>query len=188
MLCDAFAAGLNHFLATNPGVRPRLLKRFEPWHAFAFCRYGLYVQFILRREGISGRKVQGALKELPPEHSQGSNMWAVAPSKTESGHALLFINPHQPYFGPGQFYEGHLHSEEGLNMSGAAFFGSLIPTLGHNEKLGWSHTVNYPDIADLYVETFDDPVDPLAYRWGKERRRAEPVSYTHLTLPTILLV
>ena len=177
-LCDAFAAGLNYFLAKNPDVKPRLLKRFEPWHVFAFCRYGLYVQFVLRREGISGRNVQGTLKELPPEHSQGSNMWAIAPSKTESGHALLFINPHQPYFGPGQFYEGHLHSEEGLNMSGAAFFGSLVPTLGHNEKLGWSHTVNYPDIADLYVESFDDPADPLAYRWGKERRRAEQWSET----------
>ena len=177
-LCDAFAGGLNYFLAKNPDVKPRLLKQFEPWHVFAFCRYGLYVQFVLRKAGVSGRDVQGTLRELPPEDSQGSNMWAIAPARTEAGNALLFINPHQPYFGPGQFYEGHLHSDEGLNMSGAAFFGSLVPTLGHNEKLGWSHTVNYPDIADLYVETFDDPDDPLAYRWGKERRRAEQWSET----------
>ena len=171
-LCDAFAGGLNYFLEKNPAIKPRLLKRFEPWHVFAFCRYGLYVQFVLRKVGISGRDVQGTLKELPPGHSQGSNMWAIAPSRSESGRALLFINPHQPFFGAGQFYEGHLRSEEGLNMSGASFFGSLVPTLGHNEKLGWSHTVNYPDIADLYIETFDDPADPLSYRWGDGRRKA----------------
>ena len=172
-ICDAFAGGLNYFLKKNPAARPRLLKRFEPWHVFAFCRYGLYVQFVLRKAGISGRDVQGTLEELPPEHSQGSNMWAIAPSRTQSGQALLFINPHQPFFGTGQFYEGHLHSEEGLNMSGASFFGSPIPTLGHNEKLGWSHTVNYPDISDLYIETFDDPDDPLSYRWGDDHRKAQ---------------
>ena len=57
----------------NPGVKPRLLKRFEPWHVFAFCRYGLYVQFVLRKAGVRGRDAQGALQELPPENSQGSN-------------------------------------------------------------------------------------------------------------------
>ncbi len=171
-LCDAFAGGLNYFLEKNPGIKPRLLKRFEPWHVFAFCRYGLYVQFVLRKAGVRGRDAQGALQELPPENSQGSNMWALAPSRSTTGHALLFINPHQPFFGAGQFYEAHLHSEEGLNISGASFFGSLMPTLGHNEKLGWSHTVNYPDIADLYVETFDRPGKPLEYRWGKGYRKA----------------
>ncbi len=171
-LCDAFAGGLNYFLAKNPGVKPRLLKRFEPWHVFAFCRYGLYVQFVLRKAGVRGRDAQGALKELPPENSQGSNMWALAPSRSATGHAMLFINPHQPFFGAGQFYEAHLHSEEGLNISGASFFGSLVPTLGHNEKLGWSHTVNYPDIADLYIETFDSPGKPLEYRWGDTYRKA----------------
>ncbi len=171
-LCEAFAGGLNYFLARNPGVRPRLLKRFEPWHAFAFCRYGLYVQFVLRKAGVRGQDAQEALEELPPENSQGSNMWALAPSRSTTGQAMLFINPHQPFFGAGQFYEAHLHSEEGLNISGATFFGSPMPTLGHNEKLGWSHTVNYPDIADLYLETFDRPGKPLEYRWGETYRKA----------------
>ena len=65
---------------------------------------------------------------------------------------MLFINPHQPFFGPGQWYEGHVHSDEGWNMSGASFFGSAFPTIGHNEYLGWSHTVNDPDIADVFIE------------------------------------
>jgi len=31
----------------------------------------------------------------------GSNTWAVTPKKSAAGHAMLFINPHQPFFGPG---------------------------------------------------------------------------------------
>src|SRR5260370_831487 len=99
-------------------------------------------------------------------------MWAIMPSKSASGHAMLFINPHQPFFGPGQWYEGHVHSDQGWNMSGASFFGSPFPTIGHNDLLGWSHTVNKPDIADIYEETFDNSQDPLAYRYDGAHRHA----------------
>jgi len=102
----------------------------------------------------------------------GSNMWTVTPSKSVSGHALLFINPHQPFFGAGQWYEGHVHSAEGWNLSGASFFGSPYPSIGHNEYLGWSHTVNDPDIVDLFIEKFDDSKNPLAYRYGDTHRTA----------------
>ncbi len=102
----------------------------------------------------------------------GSNMWAVTPDRTQTDNALLFINPHQPYFGPGQWYEGHVDSEEGLHFSGAGFFGTFLPTIGHNETMGWSHTVNNPDILDVYLETFDDSENPLAYRYGDEYRQA----------------
>ena len=30
-LCDAYADGLNYYLATHPEVTPQLLTRFEPW-------------------------------------------------------------------------------------------------------------------------------------------------------------
>src|SRR6185436_7576307 len=100
-------------------------------------------------------------------------MWAVSPGKSESGHALLFINPHQPFFGPGQWYEGHVHSETGLHISGASFFGGLLPSIGHNENLGWSHTVNTPDIIDVYQEHFDNPAEPDTYRYGDTPRQAQ---------------
>lgn len=102
----------------------------------------------------------------------GSNMWAVRGDKAKDGAPLLFINPHQPYFGPGQWIEGHLRSEEGLHFSGAGFFGSFLPTIGHNETVGWSHTVNTPDILDVYEITFDDAEGPLAYRYGDGTRQA----------------
>src|SRR5713226_4689086 len=150
-LLQAFADGLNYFLERNPRVKPRLIAHFEPWHVYAFNRYALYYLFIFRQTGLRPDEINGAAQ------SQGSNMWAIMPAKSASGHAMLFINPHQPFFGPGQWYEGHVHSDQGWNMSGASFFGSPYPSIGHNEYLGWSHTVNDPDIVDLFVEKFDDP-------------------------------
>ena len=35
-LMDAWADGLNYFLATHPEVHPRVLTRFEPWMALSF--------------------------------------------------------------------------------------------------------------------------------------------------------
>jgi acyl-homoserine-lactone acylase len=102
----------------------------------------------------------------------GSNTWAVGPQKSANGRAMLFINPHQPFFGPGQWIEGHVHSATGLNLSGATFPGSPFPTVGHNENLGWSHTVNAPDIIDLWTEQFDDPAKPLNYKYGSGYRTA----------------
>src|SRR5262249_21579877 len=102
----------------------------------------------------------------------GSNTWAIAPTKSASGQAMLFINPHQPFFGPGQWIEGHVHSESGWNMAGATFPGSPFPSLGHNDNLGWSHTVNAPDIIDVWAEKFDDPKNPLNYKYGNGYRAA----------------
>src|SRR5205085_2806284 len=35
-LMNGWADGLNYFLATHPQVKPRVLKRFEPWMALSF--------------------------------------------------------------------------------------------------------------------------------------------------------
>lgn len=194
-LSEALADGLNYFLAHNPQVKPRLITKFEAWQTFATTRYLVYQQFIYGKSGVKVDEIKTAVQALdssgaagsstvslgiplngldePTEEPiVGSNMWAITPSRSASGHALLFINPHQPFFGPGQWYEGHVHSDEGWNLSGASFFGSPHPTIGHNEYLGWSHTVNDPDIVDTFIEKFDDAKNPLAYRYGDGYRTA----------------
>ena len=75
----------------------------------------------------------------------GSNGWVVGPSRSASGHSLLFINPHLPYFGPGQVYEGHVQSEEGWDFTGYTRFGFPFPYVGHNATLGWVSTDNAAD-------------------------------------------
>jgi acyl-homoserine lactone acylase PvdQ len=198
-ICQAMTDGLNYYLASNPHVKPRLIGHFEPWHPLAFGRYVLYQLFIYGRSGLQVSEILSAVKEIrdnqvgevafPAElrvelaavetdrqsmaEHIGSNMWAVRAGKSASGKALMFINPHQPFFGPGQWYEGHLVSDEGWNLLGACFFGSPFPTLGYNGHIAWSHTVNNPDIVDLYAISFEDKADPLKYRFGAEAREAD---------------
>ncbi len=177
-LCDAYAAGINYYLERHPAVRPRLINRFEPW--FALVTGAPSPQSV----GITVNEVRALFSDLPSappspspggtveEGEEGSNMWAVSPKKSASGHALLFINPHVGFFGGGQRYEAHLHSKQGLNISGFAMLGSPYIWTGHNEVLGWSHTNSGADSTDVYVETFDNPKNPLAYRYGGNYRNA----------------
>jgi penicillin amidase len=195
VLCDAFAAGLNYFIARNPQIAPRLITRFEPWHILAANRMGRIGN--LSRIGLRQNEIRfGALEpaaatqtdnpnndldltalqswfdESGVEPTEGSNMWAVAPSKSASGKAMLLINPHVGFFGGGQRYEAHLRSDEGLNVYGFAILGTPYIRSGFNQYLGWSHTNNYADTADAYLLTFDDPKNPLAYRSGAAYRTA----------------
>jgi acyl-homoserine-lactone acylase len=81
----------------------------------------------------------------------GSNAIAVAPSRSDDNATRLIINSHQPFTGPVAWYEIGLHSEDGWNAAGGTFPGAPLVLHGHNENLGWAHTVNAPDLADIYV-------------------------------------
>ena len=85
------------------------------------------------------------------QDTKGSNLLAVSRSRTQSDETFLAINTHQPLEGPTSWYEAHLVSEEGTNIIGATFPGSPCLFTGANEYLGWTHTVNYPDKADVYA-------------------------------------
>ncbi len=171
-LCDAFAAGFNYFLSRHPEVRPRLLTRIEPWHALAFIRYNYYQNGFSRDRNLRPGGLQTAQSESDLRPHVGSNGWVIGPSKSASGHAMLFINPHLPFFGPGQVYEGHVHSDQGWNFTGYTRFGFPLPYVGHNENGGWVSTDNAADLQDVYFETFDDPARPLAYKYGNGYRLA----------------
>ena len=172
-LLDAFAAGLNAYVADHPDLRPRLLTRFEPWYPLAFIRYNYYQSGFFWGAGFRPADLQVAVDDalLGSKHL-GSNGWVIGPSKSATGHAMLFINPHLAFFGPGQVYEGHVKSGEGWNFTGYTRLGFPFPYVGHNESLGWVSTDNAADQADLYLETFDDPARPLAYRYGSGYRQA----------------
>ena len=171
-LCDAFAAGLNYYLARHPQVRPRLLTKIEPWYTLAFIRYNYYQNGFARDRGLRRIALQTAQADNDLREHTGSNGWVIGPTKSATGHAMLFINPHLPFFGPGQVYEGHVHSDEGWNFTGYTRFGFPFPYVGHNENGGWVSTDNAADLTDVYMETFDDPARPLAYKYGKGYRIA----------------
>lgn len=85
----------------------------------------------------------------------GSNAFAVAPEKS-GGPTTLISNSHQPLRGGVAWYELVVESGEGWHFAGANFPGSPFPFLGHNEHLGWTNTVNTPDMIDIYQLELDD--------------------------------
>ena len=170
-LLDGYAAGVNLWIARHPDAPRRLLRRVEPWYPLAFIRFNYYQNGFAPAAGLHPREMRTA-ERARERTSLGSNGWVVGPSRSASGHALLFINPHLAYFGPGQVYEGHVHSAEGWDFSGYARFGFPFPYVGFNATLGWVSTDNFADLADLYTETFDRAGDSLAYRYGAGYRTA----------------
>jgi penicillin amidase len=173
-LCDAFAAGINHYLAKHPSVHPRLITHWEPWFILAEEHRGPAGAGISRaeRERAFPAMQNSSAIDTQADADEGSNMWAVAPSRSATGHAMLLINPHVGFFGGGQRYEAHLNSGEGLDVSGFAILRTPYIRSGHNRFLGWSHTNNYAQTADVYLENFDVPGDPLAYRYADGHRHA----------------
>ncbi len=161
---------MNFYLEKNPGAKLRLLERFEPWYMLAFGR-NLLLHTIYRPPGDGGFS-SAENRDAQDADLLGSNAYAIGPGRTRSHTTMLFSNPHQPYYGFGQFYEAHLRSHEGLNFSGATFFGSPLPAIGHNERMGWTFTVNQPNTGNSWQETFDDPDHPLNYKYGDGYRTA----------------
>ncbi|NVE94762.1 acylase [Altererythrobacter lutimaris] len=84
----------------------------------------------------------------------GSNAFAVSPEKA-GGPTTLISNSHQPLRGGVAWYEMVVESEEGWHFAGANFPGSPYPFLGHNRHLGWTNTVNRPDMVDVYELVMD---------------------------------
>ena len=98
---------------------------------------------------------------------KGSNVYALSPKVTKNKNTILGINAHQPYEGELAWYEAHINSKEGWNMIGGLFPGSPIILVGHNEHLGWGHTVNKPDILDIY-DLEINPENENQYKFDNE--------------------
>ena len=151
-LAEAFAAGLNAYSKKHP--EEILEKKLFPLTVKKLLRYTQLQLFISNEadklvSGIVNNSLSWPYKI--EEDSKGSNFIAVSRNRTGSDETFLAINTHQPLEGPTSWYEAHLVSEEGTNIIGAAFPGTPCILTGANEYLGWTHTVNYPDKADVFA-------------------------------------
>ena len=185
-LCDAYADGLNHYLATHPEVQPKLLKRFEAWMPMYFSEGSIggdierisvdgIAAFYGADQSIAG--IGGAQAgRIELEEPRGSNGFAISGELTESGNAMLLINPHTSFYFRG---EVHVVSEEGLNAYGAVTWGQFFVYQGFNENTGWMHTSTRLDFMDEFVEDVFEESGELVYRYGDELR---PVEVSEVTL------
>jgi acyl-homoserine lactone acylase PvdQ len=183
-LLNAYADGMNYFLFTHPSVKPALLNRFEPWFPLLWTDGSIGA---ISTGNVSARDVKalyldgdesvGALKdEEQEERLVGSNGFAIAPSKTASGNAMFYINPHVTfYFRP----EVQVVSGEGLNVYGAVTWGQFFVYQGFNEHCGWMHTSSGVDVSDMYIEQVGKKNDRFVYTFEKKERK---VSERNITL------
>jgi acyl-homoserine-lactone acylase len=151
-LAEAFAEGLNAYAKKYP--EQILEKKLFPLTVKKLLRYTQLQLFISNEadklvSGIVNNSLSWPYKI--EEDSKGSNLLAISRNRTGSDETFLAINTHQPLEGPTSWYEAHLVSKEGTNIIGAAFPGTPCILTGANEYLGWTHTVNYPDKADVYA-------------------------------------
>ncbi|MEQ8906953.1 acylase [Ekhidna sp.] len=187
VLCEAWADGINYYLHTHPEVEPKVIKKYEPWMTMYFTEgsIGGDIERVSTRkisafyEGMSssgggegGGSQQTSLnaKELVLQEPQGSNGFAISGDLTESGNAMLLINPHTSFYFRG---EVHVVSEEGLNAYGAVTWGQFFVYQGFNENTGWMHTSTGTDIIDEFQETIIEKDDGLYYQYGEEERAVE---------------
>ncbi len=86
------------------------------------------------------------------QEMKGSNAWAIAPARSASGNSMLVVNPHLPWGDYFTWFEGHFNLPNS-NIYGASLVG--FPAIGimFNEYLGYTHTVNTIDGADIYELT-----------------------------------
>jgi acyl-homoserine-lactone acylase len=205
-LCDAFADGLNYYLASNPQVQPRLLTRFEPWMPFFFF------------EGsIGGDIEQIPLRGIEAFYSDAEAIETRVPDATQSAAALnagtlealqaerndlastIFEEPagsngfaisgERTASGDAMllinphtsfFFRGEAHvvSEEGLNAYGAVTWGQFFIYQGFNETTGWMHTTTAADFIDEFVEDVVRDNGELKYRYGEELRALDVAQVT----------
>ncbi|WP_221284394.1 penicillin acylase family protein [Mucilaginibacter sp. SP1R1] len=162
-LMDAFADGINYYLYKHPEVKPKVFKRFKPWYALMFTDGSVaatetggiklsetkdFYEAGEQRLGMATKRPV-PVYDMTNERETGSNGFAIAPSRSASGHALLYINPHVPFYFRS---EVELVSGEGLNVYGAVTWGQFFVYQGFNEHCGWMHTSSYSDVGDLYAE------------------------------------
>ena len=187
-LMDAWADGLNYFLATHPDVHPRVLTRFEPWMALSFSEgsIGGDIERIDLRQlaAFYGHEPEAArdvpptpLADLgaPPEPT-GSNGIAIGPAVTAGHHAMLLINPHTSFFFRSEL---QMTSDEGLDAYGAATWGQFFLYQGFNRHLGWMHTSSGVDAVDEYRERVARRANGWGYRYG---RQVLPIRAKRITL------
>ena len=182
-LMDAWADGLNYYLATHKQVKPRVITRFEPWMALTFSEgsIGGDLESISLRdlEAFYGKRSMGAAPRSDgvPKEPSGSNGFAIAPKNTRNGRALLLINPHTSFFFRS---EAQMTSGEGLNAYGASTWGQFFIYQGFNDRAGWMHTSSGADAIDEYAETVVARGRGWVYRYGDEQR---PVVATRVVVP-----
>lgn len=175
----AWSDGLNYFLYKHPATRPKVIHHFEPWMTLSFTEGSIGGDI----ESIDLGSLQNFYGSEPRPGGQsvlarapgGSNGFAIAPSRSASGHALLWINPHTSYYFRSEL---QMVSEHGLDAYGAVTWGQFFVYQGFNAHNGWMHTSYGGDAIDEYAETVVFKRDGPYYRYGAALKKIQASEIT----------
>ncbi|WP_207493033.1 penicillin acylase family protein [Aridibaculum aurantiacum] len=124
-----------------------------------------------------GRKAQLESTLVKPDKDNGSNNWAVAGSKTQSGRPILCNDPHLGLNLPSLWYEMQLTTPT-FSSYGATFPGSPAIIIGFNDSSAWGFTNAMRDVRDYYEIQFrDSSMQEYMYNgsWHKSTFRTEVI-------------
>ena len=102
----------------------------------------------------------------------GSNNWAVASQKSNTGKPLFANDMHLGFFAPGIWYQMHHVVEGKLNVTGVVAPGQPFIIAGHNEHIAWGFTNVSVDDMDFYLEKIN-PDNPDEYLFNGQWRKME---------------
>jgi acyl-homoserine-lactone acylase len=146
---DAFAAGINAYVQEHGDLIADSVKVVLPVDAvdvLAYVQYGVH---------ITGFAVPGHRRFAEQHLAAGSSAWAIGPSRTEAGHAMLLANPHLFWSGKPRAYEAHLACH-GFNMYGVTMVGLPVLAVAFNDDIGWAHTTNVSAPVTFYELALED--------------------------------
>ncbi len=161
---DAFAAGVNAYAKEQAGKIAddvEVVLPISPVDVMAHTQRVIHYSFVTRPEAVAA-----AARQM--EQQGGSNTWAIGPKRSASRNAMLLANPHLPWADLFLFYESQL-AAPGIDAYGATLVGFPVFGIAFNDNLGWSHTVNTYDGADLYILTLAEG----GYRFDGQVRKFE---------------
>lgn len=181
-LLIAHADGINYYLSKHPEVHPKVILKFQPWYHLMWTdgsvsptrSAGIRANDVAQFYGASNKEIavidNSARFDMEERTLKGSNGFAIAPKHSKNGNAMLYINPHVPFYFRSEM---HMNSEEGLNVYGAVTWGQMFIYQGFNEHCGWMHTSSYADVADVYEVKISKKNGALFYEFEKEDKKLQ---------------
>ena len=167
---DAFAVGINAYAAAHPEALAPEVKQVLPITALDLIEHEQHFynfEFTASRNLATPlRPAATAVAELqqpeangfgntPEDLADGSNGWAIAPSHSASGKAMMLLNPHLAWGGEQTYFEVHLQAP-GINLYGATQIGVPALRFVFSDYVAITNTVNTSNNHLLYKITEAD--------------------------------
>ena len=184
---EAFAAGFDAYAKAHPQAFTAASKQVLPLTGTDVLAHALRVfQYQYIASPALADRLPAA--SVDPDRA-GSNGWAIAPSRTASGHSMLLMNPHLPWpTGWSTYYEIHL-TAPGIDLYGASQIGLPVLRFMFSDYLGFTQTVNDVGGYTLYALTpapggylYDGKVLPFTTRTRTMKVRQADGSMTTETI------